>query len=134
MFTRNEAKEMAVVAALLVGTAACLIVSYGRWFEPGVFWMYIDHWPVFRMPLLLTLVTSLAARARGSEPPRDSMLGNPINYAVAVIPTTVLLLLVPTSGGWERGSETRLFVLLLTTGALHGSALVYLRKLLRGEL
>jgi hypothetical protein len=134
--TRDEFTEIAVVCMLAAGSVAALLVAYGRWSDFGirsVFLADFHRWHWIRLAMMLTLVTSLAARAGVPQSPKVGILSNPLTYAVVVVPFVVFMMM-PPAASFLAAEEGELLVLFGLLGLIHGVGFCFLRALFRKGL
>jgi hypothetical protein len=133
---RDERAEIAAICDLCAGSVAAVVIAYCRWSDVAygsVFWTDFHQWRWIRLTLMLTLVTSLAARA-GTLPNRKvGILDNPLGYAVVVVPIVVLMM-APSSDSFMAADEGDLLVLMALLGLVHGWGFAFLRSLFRKGL
>lgn len=133
---RVERAEIAVICCLGFGSVAALLIAYGRWGDfatRSVFLSDFEEWHWLRLAVMLTLITSLAARAALVQTRKVGVLENPLSYAVVVVPLVVLMM-APSFDSFLAADGGDILALLALMALVHGWGFWFLRALFRRRL
>lgn len=131
--TRENLLEIAAICLLAAGSALSFLVAYARWGDLPYITLFLvefRRWPWVRVSLMLTMITSLAARAGVLRSTKVGILDSAVTYAVVVVPIAILLL-YPGLDRLGVSSDPRVFTLLFLTVVVHGLGFWFLRNLFR---
>ena len=135
-FDGDERTEIAAICCLGLGSIAAILIAYGRWSDfsiKPVFLSDFQQWHWVRVPVISTLITSLAARAAVLPSRKVGILDNPLSYAMIVVPV-VILIMAPPVKSFLAADEGEMMALLALMCLLHGWGFWFLRALFRRGL